>query len=192
MTKKRYIISFALAVMSIPLLTGGGIHIFSGPQYRYDHRYQSLKEGKGFIPSQFHIEYKVSKTTVIPFFLYIVNSEIPKALNISKHDITYLKNHEGFTHFRIDELSIVYDNGKVAKLITEEQPEGTRTFEITENWQDAIILRGAIDVKSGFKYRIEGASFSENGSSYGFEYEEKYKYADGIRLGMGFEMWAGI
>jgi len=174
------------------LLTGGGIHIFTGPQYKYDNSYQRLKKGKGFIPSHFHLEYKVSKTTILPLFLYIVNSEIPKTLQISKHDITYLKTHEGFTHFRVDELSIVYDNGKVAKLITEEQPQETRTFEITENWQDAITLQSSIGIKSSFRYRLKGASFSGNGASYGFEYEEKYKYADGIRLGTGFEMWAGV
>ena len=193
MKKKRYIIAICiLIIIAIPVFTGGGIYLYIGPKYKFDRSYENVEQGEGFIPKQFHLEYNVSEVTIIPFIFYIVRSKLPKTLNISKYDITYLKTHAGFTHFKINSLSIVYDNGKVAAVITEDQPESSRIFKITENWQDAIILHNAVSEKSNFKYRIEGVSFSADGSTFPFIYEEKYRYSSGIRVGTGFEKWAGV
>lgn len=178
--------------MTIPLFTGGGIYVFIGPLYTFDRKYEIVEKGEGFIPKHFHLEYSVSETPIIPFFLYIVTSKLPKTLNISNHDITYLKTHRGFTHFKVNKLLIIYDNGKVGKLITDDSPDATRVFRITDNWQDAIIHYNAISEKSNFRYHIEGISSSVDSSSYPFEYEEKYLYSYSFRIGLGFEKWAGI
>jgi len=192
MRKKRYIILGILVALIIVLALTGGIYIYTGPQYKFDPEYGIAKEGEGFIPKHFYLEYNATDTPLIPVLLHNVHSELPKNISLSKYDITYLKTHEGFVSFIIDELTIIYDNGKTVILMNDKQPEATRTFQITENWFDQIIFTNAIQEKSGFKYQITGVSFSSDGSSYPFKYIEKYKYVDRIRIGTRFQEWAGV
>jgi hypothetical protein len=175
MRKKIYIIVGIILALVIALVLTGGLYVYTGPQYRFDREYGSYEEGDGFIPKHFHLEYNASDIPIIPVLLHRVHSELPKNIILSKYDITYLKTHEGFTNFRIDELTITYDNGKSLTLISDKQPETTRTFQVTENWFDAIIFTDAIQEKSNFRYQIKGVSFSRDGSSYPFKYVEKYK-----------------
>lgn len=191
--KKRYIAitSCVLVILTILLLTGG-IYIYIGPTYRYDRKFSVIEEGDGFIPKQFHLEYNATELPLIPLLLTTVISKLPKNINISKYDITYLKTHKGFTSFKIDELTITYDNGEVVNLITNQRPEEARRFQITENWTDSIILHSAIREKSSFQYHLEGESFSEDGSSYPFEYEVRYEYSYNFRVGTRFARWASI
>lgn len=194
MKKKRTIIIAVSSVLFIALilLLTGGIELYIGPKYKYDRQFKTVEKGKGFIPSHFYLVNNSSNTPVIPIFLHIVYSKLPKSLNISKYDITYLKSHKGFSEFKINELSIHYDSGRVVKLIRKEQPESQRVFQITENWQDAIIIPNAVNEKTSFKYHIEGVSFSENGSPYPFIYEIKYKYSYGFRVSTRFMKWASV
>lgn len=192
MIKKRYIIIGVILALALVLVLTGGIYIYTGPNYKFDHEYGSSEEGEGFIPKHFHLEYNATDTPLIPVLLHNVHSELPKNISLSKYDITYLKTHEGFTSFRIDELTITYDNGKKVILMNDEQPEATRTFQITANWFDAIIFKGAIHEKSDFKYQIKGVSFSKDGSSCPFKYVEKYKYYDSFRIGTRFQKWASV
>lgn len=192
MRKKRYIILGILLALIIVLALTGGIFIYTGPQYKIDRGYGITEEGEGFIPKYFYLEYNATDTPLIPVLLHNVHSELPKNISLSKYDITYLKTHEGFTSFRIDELTIIYDNGKTVILMNDKQPETTRTFQVTENWFDPIIFKNAIQEKSSFKYQIKGVSFSRNGSSYPFKYVEKHKYVDRIRIGTRFQKWAGV
>jgi hypothetical protein len=192
MRNKRYIILGILLPLVIVLVLTGGIYIYTGPQYKFDQEYGNFEEGEGFIPKHFHLEYNATDTPLIPVLLHNVHSELPKNISLSKYDITYLKTHEGFTSFRIDELTIIYENGKTVILMNDKQPEVTRTFGVTENWFDAIIFKNAIQEKSSFKYQIKGVSFSRDGSSYPFKYVEKHKYVDRIRIGTRFQKWASI
>ena len=192
MRKKRYIILGILLALVIVLALTGGIYIYTGPQYKFDREYGIAEEGEGFIPKHFYLEYNATDTPLIPVLLHNVHSELPKNISLSKYDITYLKTHEGFTSFRIDELTIIYDNGKTVILMNDKQPEATRTFQVTENWFDPIIFKNAIQEKSSFKYQIKGVSFSSDGSSYPFKYVEKHKYVDRIRIGTRFQKWAGV
>jgi hypothetical protein len=192
--KKRILIIVisSLLFVAIILLLTGGIEVYIGPKFSYDRQSETVKKGNGFIPDHFYLINNSSNTPVIPILLHIVHSKLPKSLNISKYDITYLKSHKGFTKFKIHELSIQYDNGKIVKLIRNEQPESQRVFNITENWQDAIIIPNAINEKSSFRYYIEGVSFSEDGSLYPFEYKVKYKYSYGFRVSTRFLRWASV
>jgi hypothetical protein len=192
MGKKRYIIVGIILALVIVLVLTGGIYIYTGPQYKFDREYGIFEEGEGFIPKSFHLEYNATDTPLIPVLLHNVNSELPKNISISKYDITYLKTHEGFTSFIIDELTITYDNGKTVILVNDKQPEATRTFQITENWFDRIIFKNAIHEKSSFKYQIKGVSFSRDGSSYPFKYVEKYKCVNRIRIGTRFQKWSSV
>ncbi len=195
MKKKKRIIAIAissLVVVAIILLLTGGIELYLGPRYKYDRQFETVEKGDGFIPSHFYLINNSSNIPVIPILLHTVSSKLPKSINISKYDITYMKSHKGFTKFKIEELSIHYDNGRVVKLISKEQPESQRVFQITENWQDAIIIPNAINEKSSFKYHIEGVSFSEDGSPYPFVYETKFKYSYGFRVSTRFMRWAGV
>lgn len=190
---KRYIIvATTLALVIFLVLTGGGVYIYTGPQYRFDREYGSLEEGEGFIPKDFYLEYNASETPLIPVLLHRIHSELPKNIILSKYDITYLKTHEGFTSFRIDELTITYDDGITVMLVNDKQPETTRTFQVTQNWFDAIIFADAIQEKSNFKYQIKGVSFSRDSSSYPFKYVKKYKYYDSIRIGTRLQKWASV
>jgi hypothetical protein len=192
MKKRRYIIAGILLSLVIILVLTGGVYVYTGPQYRFDREYGSSEEGEGFIPKHFHLEYNASDTPLIPVLLHRVHSELPKNIILSKYDITYLKTHEGFTSFRIDELTITYDTGKTVILVNDKQPEATRTFQITENWFDPIIFENAVQEKSSFKYQIRGVSFSNDGSSYSFRYVEKYKYVDRFRIGTRFQKWSSV
>ncbi len=189
---KRYIISGILLALVIFTVLTGGLYIYTGPQYKLDLEYKVLKEGEGFIPNQFYLEYNATDTPLIPILLHRIRSELPKNIVINKYDNTYLKTHEGFTNFRIDELTITYDNGKKVTLMDDTQPEAARTFEITENWYDTIIFPYAIQEKSGFKYEIKGVSFSTDGSPYPFKHVEKYKHVDRIRIGTRLQKWASV
>ena len=140
MRKKRHIIVGITLALVIALVLTGGVYVYTGPQYRFDREYGSSEEGEGFIPKHFHLEYNASDTPLIPVLLHRVHSELPKNIILSKYDITYLKTHEGFTSFRIDELTITYDTGKTGILVNDKQPEATKTFQITENWFDPIIF----------------------------------------------------
>jgi hypothetical protein len=91
--------------------------------------------------------------------LHNVHSDLPKNIILSKYDITYLKTHEGFTSFRIDELTIIHDNGKKVILMNDKQPEAMRTFQVTEDWLDPIIYKNAIQEKSSFKYQLKVSLF---------------------------------
>jgi hypothetical protein len=192
MRKKRHIIVGITLALVIALVLTGGVYVYTGPQYRFDREYGSSEEGEGFIPKHFHLEYNASDTPLIPVLLHRVHSELPKNIILSKYDITYLKTHEGFTSFRIDELTITYDTGKTVILVNDKQPEATRTFQITENWFDPIIFENAVQEKSSFKYQIRGVSFSNDGSSYPFRYVEKYKYVDRFRIGTRFQKWSSV
>ncbi|SHO50106.1 hypothetical protein [Desulfopila aestuarii] len=194
MKKKRTIIITvsSLFILALILLLTGGIELYIGPRYKYDRQFKTVEKGKGFIPSNFYLVNNSSNTPLIPILLHIVHSKLPKSLNISKYDITYLKSHKGFSKFKINELSIHYDNGRVVKLIRKEQPESQRVFQISENWQDAIIIPNAVNEKSSFKYHIEGVSFSEEGSLYPFIYEMKFKYSYGFRISTRFMRWASV
>ncbi|MFW6342100.1 MAG: hypothetical protein ACOC00_03645 [Halothiobacillaceae bacterium] len=189
--KIRITVGFVL-VLVITLVLTGGVCVYTSPQYRFDRAYGVFEEGEGFIPRHFHLEYNASDTPLIPVLLYRVHSELPKNLILSKYDITYLKTHEGFAGFRIDELTITYDTGKQVVLVDGNQPEATRTFQISENWFDPIIFENAVQEKSGFKYQIKGVSFSSDGSSYPFRYVERYEYVNRFRIGTRFQKWSGI
>jgi hypothetical protein len=192
MRKKRYIILGLLLALVIVLALTGGIYIYTGPQYKFDREYGIFQEGEGFIPQYFYLEYNATDTPLIPVLLHKVHSELPKTINIKKYDNTYIKTHEGFTSFRIDELTIIYDNGNKAILIDETQLEATRTFQVTESDFDAIVFKNAIREKSSFTYQIKGVSFSRDGSSYPFKYVEKRKYVDRIRIGTRIQQWASV
>jgi hypothetical protein len=192
MRKKRYIIVGIILTLVTVLISTGGIYIYTGPQYKFDREYGIIEEGEGFIPEHFYLEYNATDTPLVPVLLHNVHSELPKNINLSKYDITYLKTHEGFTSFRIDELTITYDNGKTVILVNDKQPEATRTSQVTENWFDAIIFTDAIQEKSNFLYQIKGVSFSKDGSSYPFKYVVKYKYYDIFRMGTRFQRWASV
>ncbi|GAB4218229.1 MAG: hypothetical protein OHK0012_26180 [Synechococcales cyanobacterium] len=192
MRKTRYIIVGIILTLVTVLTLTGGIYIYTGPQYKSDIEYESFEEGEGFIPKHFHLEYNATDAPLVPVLLHNVHSELPKNINLTKYDITYLKTHEGFTSFRIDELTITYDNGKTVILVNDEQPESTRTFQVTENWFDAIIFTDAIQEKSNFLYQIKGVSFSKDGSPYPFKYAEKYKYSYIIRVRTRYQKWASI
>lgn len=192
MRNKRYITVGIILALVIVLVLTGGIYIYTGPQYKFDRGYGISEEGEGFIPKSFYLEYNVTDTPLIPVLLHKIHSELPKNIIISKYDITYLRTHEGFTSFRIDELTITYDNGKTVIFMNDQQPEATRTFQITENWFDPIIIENAIEEKSSFKYQIKGVSFSRDGSSYPFDYVEKHKYVDSFRIGTRFQKWASV
>ena len=176
----------------ITLFFTGGIYFYVGPKYDYDYDFDKIEEGQGFIPRHFHLGYKVSEIPLIPVLLHVIYSRLPKTLNISIYDITYLKRHKGFASFKIDKLSIIFDNGEVADLITTEKPESERIFQITENWQDAIIIKNAVKDRSSFKYHIEGVSTTTTGKLYPFKYEVKYKYSYGFQDGTRFQKWASI
>lgn len=180
-----------MALVIVLALTGG-IYIYTGSQYKFDHEYGIAEEGEGFIPKHFYLEYNATVNPLIPVLLHNVHSDLPKNIILSKYDITYLKTHEGFTSFRIDELTIIHDNGKKVILMNDKQPEAMRTFQVTEDWLDPIIYKNAIQEKSSFKYQIKGVSFSSDGSSYPFKYVEKHKYIDRIRIGTRFQKWAGV
>ena len=192
MTKKKVIISGIILTPLLLLVLTGGLLVYTGPQYRFDREHGTIEEGEGFIPNSFHLGYNVSDVPLIPILLHRIHSELPKQLIINKYDITYLKTHDGYTHFRIDELLIMYENGKTAVLVNSEQPEASRTFKISESWFDQVVFENAIDQKSGFKYQIKGVSFSEEGSSFPFKYVQKYKCVDDFRVGTRYGKWASV
>jgi hypothetical protein len=51
--KKRYIISGILLALVIVVALTGGIYIYTGPEYKFDHEYGIEEEGEGFIPKHF-------------------------------------------------------------------------------------------------------------------------------------------
>ena len=192
MRKTRYIIVGIILTLVTVLTLTGGIYIYTGPQYKFDIEFGIIEEGDGFIPEHFYLEYNATDTPLVSVLLHNIHSELPKNIKLSRYDITYLKTHEGFTSFRIDELTITYDNGKTLILMNDKQPEATRTFQVTENWFDAIIFTDAIQEKSNFLYQLRGVSFSIDGSSYPFKYVVKYKYRDIFRVGTRFQRWASV
>lgn len=192
--RKRGKIITVLAVASILILlvTTGGLIAIVGPSYDYDHQYEEKEIGDGFYPRHFHLEWDASTIPLIPVVLHIWKLNTPRNLVINRSDITYLKRHEGFEKFRIDSLSVSYENGNIEHLISPEDDILERTFRISSDWKDRIIIEDAIRDRSGFIYRIKGESFNFEGEGFPFLYEVKYNYTWKFNLSTRFEYWAGI
>jgi hypothetical protein len=192
MKKKKYIIISIVVVVILTLVFTGGVYVYIGPEYDYDYSFIVTEEGDGFIPRHFYLIYNVTEIPLIPVLLHVVRSKLPKGINISKKDVTYLERHKGFNSFKINKLALIFDNGQIVELISSENQEDGNLYQITEDWQDDLIFNDVVKEKSGFKYHIEGVSFSDNGTVHPFKYVVKYKYSYSFKFGTRFQEWASV
>ena len=190
--KIKYLISFILIILVVPFVTGGGVVLNSGTFFMHDNQFKIIEHGSGYVPNQFYLEHKSKDTTLIPFLLHVSISEMPKTLVLNRYDITYLKKHEGYTHFQIDKLEIQFDGGKTVKMITDHHPLSDRVFQIDADWNNSIRFYNVISEESDFKFVIEGVSFSSDGKAHPYKYIEKYRSVKRIPLGVYFQKWAGV
>jgi hypothetical protein len=185
------LISLCLFVLVILLLTGG-VLVYLGPRYQFDREFSLINEGEGFIPSDFYIVRSYNDIPAIPLLLHLQYSTLPKDIKLSKHDISYLRSHEGFSRFRIDELSLNHDNGRKLKIITPHHPESDKEFLVSEDWQDTILFSNVIAEKSSFVFRLVGVSYAEDGRGFPFHYEARYNYSFQFWITTRFLMWASV